>query len=269
MPRLHATHSIDASKILHIAVVDFCLQGITCSVLSSWKFKPHLTPLQSTVNLAARPDAVVSEQQVHVEVSIGNRRLVETKDLHIPRYVAIQQCIAQPANICSQWRYPLLFNPLFLAILFAMTTQCLKLRHHLDFVSCCRDVQAYMQEKEDAGATVVLLSVSSCLVAAFAILDCVRPEACGVVSALQRMGVNVYMVTGEAQKCVTLSIAALLSTSRHHKDWAEAKSFGGDCQITQISVMQETMDAPRMLLPLQLASSMSWQRYCRQGKQNR
>ncbi len=31
-----------------------------------------------------------------------------------------------------------------------------------------------------------------------------------------------------------------MSTSRHHKDWAEAKSFGGDCQITQISVMQET-----------------------------
>lgn len=55
-----------------------------------------------------------------------------------------------------------------------------------------------MQEKEDAGATVVLLSVSSYWVAAFAILDCVRPEACGVVSALQRMGVNVYMVTGEA-----------------------------------------------------------------------
>jgi len=131
-------------------------EGITCSVLSSWKFKPHLTSLQATMNLAARPDAVVSEQQVHVEVSIGNRRLVETKDLHIPR-----------------------------------------------------DVQAYMQEKEDAGATVVLLSVSSCLVAAFAILDCVRPEACGVVSALQRMGVNVYMVTGDNRRTAHVVAAAV------------------------------------------------------------
>jgi len=76
-------------------------------------------------------------------------------------------------------------------------------RNHLGCVAYCRDVQAYMQEKEDAGATVVLLSVSSCLVAAFAILDRVRPEASGVVSALQRMGVTVYMVTGEAQNCVS------------------------------------------------------------------
>ena len=59
-------------------VIDFCLHGITCSVLSSWKFKPHLTPLHSTMAPAATPDAVVSEQQVHVEVKIGNRRLVET-----------------------------------------------------------------------------------------------------------------------------------------------------------------------------------------------
>lgn len=36
---------------------------------------------------AAVPDAVVSEQQVHVEVIIGNRRLVETHNIHVPRYV--------------------------------------------------------------------------------------------------------------------------------------------------------------------------------------
>ncbi len=270
MLRLHATHSIDASKIVHIAEVKFCLQGITCSVLSSWKFKPHLTPLQSTMNPAARPDAVVSEQQVHVEVTIGNRRLVETKNLHIPRYVAVQQCIAKPAIICLQWRYPLLFNPLFLAILFVMTTQCLKFRNRLGCVSCCRDVQAYMQEKEDAGATVVLLSVSSCLVAAFAILDCVRPEACGVVSALQRMGVTVYMVTGEAQKCITLSnCSTAYQPAAITKTGQRLRLLAANCLITQITVMQETIDAPRMLLPLQLASSMSWQRYCRQGKQNR
>jgi len=70
-----------------IGVIDFCLQGITCSVLSSWKFKPQLTPLYSTMAPAARPDAVVSEQQGHVEVSIGNRRLVETQNIHVPRYV--------------------------------------------------------------------------------------------------------------------------------------------------------------------------------------
>lgn len=91
-----------------VGVVDVCLQ-----VLSSWKFKPHLTPLQFTMNPAARPDAVLSKQQVHVEVSVGNRRLVETQIIHVPRYVAIQQCIAKPAIICLQWRYPLLFNPLF------------------------------------------------------------------------------------------------------------------------------------------------------------
>ena len=77
------------------------------------------------------------------------------------------------------------------------------MRNHLGCVSYCRDVQAYMQEKEDAGATVVLLSVSSCLIAAFAILDRVRPEASGVVSALQRMGMTIYMVTGEVQNCVS------------------------------------------------------------------
>ena len=76
-----------------------------------------------------------------------------------------------------------------------MTIQFLKVGNHAGCVSCCRDVQAYMQEKEDAGATVVLLSVSGGLVVAFAILDCVRPEASGVVRALQKMGVTVYMVT--------------------------------------------------------------------------
>ncbi|DBA89532.1 TPA: hypothetical protein ACH3X1_016182 [Trebouxia sp. C0004] len=130
-------------------------EGITCSVLSSWKFKPHLTPLHSTLAPAATPDALVSEQQVHVEVNIGNRRLVETQNIHVPR-----------------------------------------------------DVQAYMQEKEDAGATVVLLSVSGGLVAAFAILDCVRPEASGVVRALQKMGVTVYMVTGDNRRTAHVVAAA-------------------------------------------------------------
>ena len=114
--QLHAAHIIDASRILHIGVVNFCLQGITCSVPSSCKFNPHVTPLQSkqsTMDPAARPDAVVSDQQVHVEVSIGNRRMLETQNLHVPRYVAIQQCIAKPAIICLQWQYPFLFNPLF------------------------------------------------------------------------------------------------------------------------------------------------------------
>ncbi|KAL0018333.1 hypothetical protein WJX77_003796 [Trebouxia sp. C0004] len=130
-------------------------EGITCSVLSSWKFKPHLTPLHSTLAPAATPDALVSEQQVHVEVNIGNRRLVETQNIHVPR-----------------------------------------------------DVQAYMQEKEDAGATVVLLSVSGGLVAAFAILDCVRPEASGVVRALQKMGVTVYKMTGDNRRTAHVVAAA-------------------------------------------------------------
>jgi len=108
---------------------------------------------------------------------------------------------SQPPYVCDGDAH--CYSTLFLASLFAMTTPCLKVPNHLGCVSCYRDVQAYMQEKEDAGATVVLLSVSSCLVAAFAILDCVRPEAPGVVSALQRMGVTVYMVTGEAEKCVS------------------------------------------------------------------
>lgn len=93
------------------------------------------------------------------------------------------------------------YSTLLLARLFAMTTQRLNVRNHVGYVSCNGDVQAFMQEKEDACATVVLLSVSGGLVAAFAILDCVRAEASGVVSALQKMGVTVYMVTGEAQVC--------------------------------------------------------------------
>ena len=56
-------------------------------MLSSFKFKPQLTPLHSTMASAARPDAVASEQQVHVEVSVGNKRLVETQNIHVPRYV--------------------------------------------------------------------------------------------------------------------------------------------------------------------------------------
>ena len=83
-----------------------------------------------------------------------------------------------------------------------------------------------MQEKEDAGATVVLLSVSGGLVAAFAILDCVRPEASGVVRALQKMGVTVYMVTGEAQVCSCNSFNAVAgvlgSQLSDHSNWCDA-----------------------------------------------
>lgn len=152
-----------------------------------------------------------------------------------------------------------------------MTTQCLKVRDHLGCVSYCRDPQAYMQEKEDAGATVGLLSVSNCLVAAFAILDCVRPEASGVVSALQRMGVTVYMVTGEAHNC--MSKPCYCCPAQHVIQQPSQKQrlgfLAANSQVTQIGGMQGTPDARRMLLPLQLASSTSWRRCCQQGKQNR
>lgn len=143
--------------------------------------------------------------------------------------------------------------------------------NHVGCVSCYRVVQAYMQEKDDAGATVVLLSVSGGLVAAaFAILDCVRPSS--VVSALQEMGVTVYMVTGEAQVCFFDSFRPP-SMAYHSAGITEAGQRLGvlpaNCQITQIGVMQGTIGAQRMLLPLQLASSMSWRRCCWQGKQNR
>lgn len=55
-------------------------------MLSAFKLEiqAQLTPLHFTTAPAARPDAVVSEQQVYVEVSIGNRRLVETQNIHVP-----------------------------------------------------------------------------------------------------------------------------------------------------------------------------------------
>ena len=84
MPRTTSMQARSFTGIIGAYVL--CLQGITCSVLSSWKFKPQLTPLHFTMAAAARPDAIVSEQQVHVDISIGNRRLVETQNIHVPRY---------------------------------------------------------------------------------------------------------------------------------------------------------------------------------------
>lgn len=62
----------------------------------------------------------------------------------------------------------------------------------------CRHTDTYEAAKEKAGATIVFLAVGSQLVAAFAMMDQVKPEAQGVVQALQAMGTHVYMVTGDS-----------------------------------------------------------------------
>ena len=84
------------------------------------------------------------------------------------------QLQSQPPHVCDDDTH--CYSTLLLAHLFAMITQQLNVRNHVGCVSCHRVVQAYMQEKEDAGVTVVLLSMSGGLVAAFAILDCVASQ---------------------------------------------------------------------------------------------
>ena len=54
-----------------------------------------------------------------------------------------------------------------------------------------REVQEYMREHETSGSTVVLLAVGTVVAAALAVKDPVKPEAAGVIAALNALGLQV------------------------------------------------------------------------------
>jgi len=64
-------------------------------------------------------------------------------------------------------------------------------------ITCCSEVQEHMRQREMDGATVVLVAVSDTVAAALSIKDPVKPEAGRVVAALQTMGIQSYMITGD------------------------------------------------------------------------
>ena len=60
--------------------------------------------------------------------------------------------------------------------------------------------QAEKAELEDAGKTVVFVAVDNCLQAAIAIADTIKPTSKQAIQTLQRMGIEVVMLTGDNQR---------------------------------------------------------------------
>lgn len=59
------------------------------------------------------------------------------------------------------------------------------------------DVSKFVDSWQQQGMSCVLLALDGCLVAAFAITDPVKPEARGVIAALQARGIKCHMLTGD------------------------------------------------------------------------
>lgn len=52
---------------------------------------------------------------------------------------------------------------------------------------------------EDEGCTVVVVAVGGMPVAVVGVADALRPEAPAAVAALKRMGMDVWMITGDTR----------------------------------------------------------------------
>lgn len=59
------------------------------------------------------------------------------------------------------------------------------------------NISRFVESWQEQGMSCVLLALDGCLVAAFAITDPIKPEAHGVIAALQSRGVKCHMLTGD------------------------------------------------------------------------
>ncbi|KAI8465609.1 MAG: haloacid dehalogenase-like hydrolase [Monoraphidium minutum] len=64
-------------------------------------------------------------------------------------------------------------------------------------VGSSAEAEAFMQAREDAGETCVLVAVDRALVAVLAVSDPLKPEARSVVAGLQKQGYECHLLTGD------------------------------------------------------------------------
>ena len=74
------------------------------------------------------------------------------------------------------------------------------------------EIEEKIVSLEDQGKSIIIVAINKKLVGLFAIADTIRPEALSVVSKLNRMGIDVVMLTGDNSKTAN-AIAAKLGIS--------------------------------------------------------
>ena len=89
---------------------------------------------------------------------------------------------------------------------------------------------AFMREWEAQGMTCVVVAIEGRAVAAFAIADPVKPEAAGVIGALQARGLHCHMITGDNWRTAR-SIAAQVGIKNV---MAEVLPAGKSARVTQL-----------------------------------
>lgn len=77
------------------------------------------------------------------------------------------------------------------------------------------EVEDYMQSREAQGQTCVLVGINGKAVAALAVSDPLKPEALGVVAALQRQGVECHLLTGDNWRTARAIAKQLCIPSSH------------------------------------------------------
>jgi Cu+-exporting ATPase len=77
------------------------------------------------------------------------------------------------------------------------------------------DIEALEKDHESQGRTVIFVAVDSVIVSIIALADTIKPEAPAVVRALQRMGIQVAMVTGD-QELTARTIADICGIQEVH-----------------------------------------------------
>lgn len=75
-------------------------------------------------------------------------------------------------------------------------------RAHMDDagVDVCTAVETAMEALQDQGKTAMLVSSSDEVVGMVAVADTIRPEAAGVITALQNIGIDSWMLTGDNER---------------------------------------------------------------------